>query len=438
MTSAMFVWVIVTDTFTGELARCRFRLTAMAQYGLNPFNRNEALVNSVRTAVDRGIITFYPSAEGHPDPVQGNIVDLADADPRLSGDAIKQFIAEKVWHLGFKSGGRPALTWLADRWDADYLNCTTAELLQNAAVLNAQSKIILYEGDDEFAVVGTALLKDDGPKRNFRSLRSLKEFKTAFHEYVLGEKIGEGGSGRVYKATDDEGRVLALKHLKKEAISAQKSGRFKNEMYFCMKSSHKNIVRVLDYGLATVSDAEVPFYVMPLYTQTLRDLMMQKAETKALLRVFLNIIAGISSAHAQGIYHRDLKPENILYDPVEKEAVVSDFGVAHFTEELLHATVKTLPGERLANFRYAAPEQVIGGLVDHRADIYALGLILYEMLSGELLRGTGHRTIASIASGWDCYDPIINAMTRQSPAERCQSIDDVKALIEPCIAFMRP
>lgn len=77
------------------------------------------------------------------------------------------------------------------------------------------------------------------------------------------------------------------------------------------------------------------------------------------------------------MWHRDLKPENILHDPIENRLVVSDFGIAHFTAELMHTLVETKLAERLANFHYAAPEQRRpGGLVDHRADIYALGLIL--------------------------------------------------------------
>ena len=226
---------------------------------------------------------------------------------------------------------------------------------------------------------------------------------------------------------------MALKYLKPEVRSKQKRGRFKNEIGFCMKSNHPNVVKVLDHGLAVVSEVEVPFYIMPLYAQTLRTVMRETSDTQALLGLFKQILDGVSAAHAQGIWHRDLKPENILYDPIAKQVVVSDFGAAHFEEQLLHSFVETRPGERLANFRYAAPEQVSDAPVDHRADIYALGLILYELLTGGLLRGTGHRTIASVSSALASFDPLIEKMTRQLTSDRHSSINEVQDHFAQCM-----
>ena len=91
--------------------------------------------------------------------------------------------------------------------------------------------------------------------------------------------------------------------------------------------------------------------------------------------MFSKILDGVEAAHLRQIFHRDLKPENIPINPASGELVVADFGVAHFEEDDLIDSVQTKVGERLGNFEYAAPEQRRPGqVVDHRADIYSLGL----------------------------------------------------------------
>ena len=175
-----------------------------------------------------------------------------------------------------------------------------------------------------------------------------------------------------------------------------------------------------------MNDVEVPFYVMPVYPQTLRTLMDQETSPDLLLAIFLQILDGVEVAHAKGIWHRDLKPQNVLYDPTANRAVVTDFGIAHFAEGLLYTTIETSASDRLANFRYAAPEQQTNGIVDQRADIYALGLILYEMFTGELLQGTSHRQIGSVHLHFGYLDSFVEKMSRQSPDDRPASIGDIK------------
>jgi serine/threonine protein kinase len=154
-------------------------------------------------------------------------------------------------------------------------------------------------------------------------------------------------------------------------------------------------------------------------------------EPGAVLPIFSQILDGIDAAHLQGVWHRDLKPENILCSPAAETLVVADFGIAHFEEEDLLTVVETKTGERLANFLYAAPEQKIRGKrTDFRADIYALGLVLHEMFTGDVPLGTGHRRIADVAPEFGYLDALIELMRRQNPDERPALIADVKGLVQ--------
>src|SRR5207245_9704896 len=113
------------------------------------------------------------------------------------------------------------------------------------------------------------------------------------------------------------------------------------------------------------------------------------------------------------------KHENILCDQDRGAIVVADFGIAHFEEEEIYTAVETRNADRLANFQYAAPEQrVRGRAVDARADIFALGLILNELFTGEILQGSGHRTIANVAPHLAYIDEIVDTMERSSASER--------------------
>lgn len=247
--------------------------------------------------------------------------------------------------------------------------------------------------------------------------------KTAFDRYTIQEQRGTGGSGTVYKAIDAEGTAYAIKVLDKSKATATRLKRFKNEIAFCAKNSHKNIIQVLGCG---VTDEDETFYVMPLYSGTLRDLISKGIESGAVLAPFTQILDGIEAAHLLGVWHRDLKPENILYSSATGSLVLADFGIAHFEEEELLTLVVTKPDERLANFLYAAPEQKIKGRsVDNKADIYALGLILHEMITREVPLGTAHTKVADVAPAMAYLDPLIELMRNQDPPRR-PSIGDVK------------
>lgn len=252
-------------------------------------------------------------------------------------------------------------------------------------------------------------------------------FETAFATYEATEVIGQGGSGRVFDAVDNDGRRVAIKLLNATTASTRKRRRFKNEIAFCSKEVHPGIVAVLDVGLHSHSKGSHPFYVMPHYPTTLRTHIAEGVPAEKALAMFSAITDAVEAAHLCGVYHRDLKPENVLCNPDTGDLVVADFGIAHFHEDFISTAVETDVGERLANFMYAAPEQrTKGRAVDHRADIYALGLILNEMLTQEVPLGTEFRRIAQVHPHLAHLDELVDGMIRQSPEDRPQSLAAVK------------
>jgi serine/threonine protein kinase len=253
---------------------------------------------------------------------------------------------------------------------------------------------------------------------------------STFNRYIALAIVGEGGTGVVYRVEDEDGNTFAAKCLRPSAITRVRMKRFKNELSFCENPPHANIVRVLDHGLAQIGPESAPFYVMPLYPNTLRGLMKGDLSQDLPLEIFSKLLDGIEAAHMKGIWHRDIKPENVLLDEHADMVVVADFGIAHFAEEELYTAVETSSHERLANFQYAAPEQRIRGRkVDNRTDIYALGLILNEMYTGELAQGTGFKLIASSYPRLEYLDEVVDRMIRQLPDDRPRTIEEVKAIL---------
>lgn len=251
--------------------------------------------------------------------------------------------------------------------------------------------------------------------------------ETAFSTYTTEQLIGEGGAGRVFRAKDESGETVAAKILDPSKANSEKKRRFRNEINFCFSCRHPNIVPILDHGVFKSESGAAPFYIMPLYSCSLRTLINRGIPPGSVLNYFAKILDGVEAVHLLGGVHRDVKPENILVDENTNAVVIADFGIARFTEEFIVTDVKTTPASRLANFQYAAPEQRIrGGVVDARADIYALGLILNEMFTRQLAVGTDYATIASLAPSLAYLDDVVARMLRQKPDERPSTIEQVK------------
>ena len=270
----------------------------------------------------------------------------------------------------------------------------------------------------------------DNEMRALSSKLSTKKgavFETAYDSYTVLGELGQGGSGFVLRVLNQNQEELALKVLKPEMARQEKLGRFRNEINFSTKNTHRNIVRVVDAGFFLHGDLKCPFFVMPIFTSTLAKLIQKQIPTHRVLPLFSQILDGVEAAHKLGTWHRDLKPENILFDSREERLVIADFGIAHFEEEFLLDAVETNHKERLANFIYAAPEQKRRGpAVDRLADIFALGLILNEMFTGTVPQGTQFNKIGDVAPDFAYIDDLVDRMICQSPDKRINSIEKIK------------
>jgi len=255
------------------------------------------------------------------------------------------------------------------------------------------------------------------------------ELQTTFATYQLTKKIGQGGAGSVYEALDSERQPCAIKVLDPGGITTEKRRRFKNEIAFCQRHDHPNIVKILDHGLVDGQDGR-PFYVMRLYSGSLRSLLKSGVSPDKALKYVSQMLDGVEAAHLYGVLHRDIKPENFLYDETNDNLVIADFGIARFCQEELYTLVETKDSARLANFQYAAPEQRARGVtVELPADIYALGLILNELYTGTIPIGTNYRTIQSIVPELAYLDDLVAEMIRQQPSDRPQPIDAIKRML---------
>lgn len=199
--------------------------------------------------------------------------------------------------------------------------------------------------------------------------------------YRIERMLGEGGMGAVYLAYDKElDRPVALKLIRPGlAMDSNAAMRFKQELLLASKVSHKNILRIHDLGDA----AGVKFISMAYVEgQDLHQLLEKEGRLpiERALKIAKQLCAALEAAHTEGVVHRDFKPQNILLDKNDV-VYVSDFGLA---KSLEHDSGMTRSGECLGTPRYMAPEQASGSHIDHRVDVYALGLILYEMVTGDV------------------------------------------------------
>ena len=198
--------------------------------------------------------------------------------------------------------------------------------------------------------------------------------------YEIREIVGEGGMARVYKAFDNqENRLVAIKILKEEFLSNDEFlRRFKNESKAIAMLSHPNIVNVYD-----VSFGDLIQYIVMEYIEgiTLKEFIEKEGSLrwKDAVHFTIQILKGLQHAHDKGIVHRDVKPQNIMV-LADGTIKVTDFGIARFSR----SDQRTITDKAIGSVHYISPEQARGEKTDEKADIYSVGVMLYEMLTGKL------------------------------------------------------
>src|SRR5512147_2974489 len=221
--------------------------------------------------------------------------------------------------------------------------------------------------------------------------------------YKIKSELGRGGMATVYRAFDPiSNREVAIKVLPRELLTNLVTrARFKRELKLVTSLEHPAIVPVYDVG---GDEDQQPFFVMRYMSGgSLSDMIKKgKFSLRDAALIIERLAGALDHAHSRGVIHRDIKPDNVLFD-ASNNPYLSDFGVAKVTESLVSTTGQDVIGTPA----YLSPEQALGESVDHRSDVYGLGAMLYEMLTGE--RPFGKDTVIGLALQ-HVNDPVPNIL----------------------------
>ena len=233
---------------------------------------------------------------------------------------------------------------------------------------------------------------------------------TIIGDYRIVRLLGEGGMGSVYLAEQDKPhRTVALKVIKPGFVSGELLRRFEREADALGRLQHPGIAQIYEAGKADSDFGPQPYFAMEFIVgHSLMEFAEQNhLNLRARLALMAKVCDAVNHAHQRGIIHRDLKPGNILVDQ-EGQPKILDFGVARVTESDTEMTRQTELGQLIGTLAYMSPEQVQPGSLelDNRSDVYALGVITYELLAGRLPYDTNRKALHEIVQAIQEVDPI--------------------------------
>jgi len=256
------------------------------------------------------------------------------------------------------------------------------------------------------------------------------ELAAQFPQLEIIELLGQGGMGAVYKARQKQlDRLVALKILPPEVGRTEAfAERFTREAQSLAKLSHPRIVSIYDFGH---TEDGLYYFIMEFIDGTdLRHVIQSGAlsATEA-LAIIPQVCDALQFAHEEGIVHRDVKPENILLDK-KGRVKIADFGLAKLLDKPATVYTLTQAGQRMGTPHYMAPEQIEHpGQVDHRADIYSLGVVFYEMLTGELPLGMFAPPSQKVQVDVRLDKVVLHSLEKE-PERRYQHASEVKSDVE--------
>jgi len=276
-------------------------------------------------------------------------------------------------------------------------------------------------------------------------MSTIDELNTALAgRYHIERELGAGGMATVYLGRDvKHEREVAVKVLREDLSASIGAGRFLREIKIAAQLQHPNILPLLDSGEA----GGRLYFVMPYVRgQSLRERLSREGELPVheAVRLLIEIVDALADAHSHGVVHRDIKPDNVMLSG--RHALVMDFGVAKAISEATGRNTVTTLGVAVGTPTYMSPEQAVADpLVDHRSDIYAVGVVAYEMLNGRppFVGATPQQVLAAhVTEAPDsvskrrpaipaALDAIVMRCLAKRPADRFQTATELLAALEP-------
>jgi eukaryotic-like serine/threonine-protein kinase len=231
--------------------------------------------------------------------------------------------------------------------------------------------------------------------------------------YTLLSRAGMGGMGVVYRAQQDQPqRIVALKVMRIDLASDELLRRFQREVHLLAQLQHPGIAQVFDAGTLDTEWGTMPYFAMEyLDGQSIdRFVSEQGMQSAAICQLLIQVCEAVQHAHERGVVHRDLKPCNVMVidrGNGSHQAKILDFGIARsLLDDVANSQAHTLTGQMLGTIGYMSPERTRGDVeADHRADIYSLGVILYELLSGRLPFDLTSCSLSEVARVLDDHEP---------------------------------